>query len=278
MKQRLLLSAVLAGLLAAPSAAQPAAEAVWASGAARFEASLAMSGVKFRPALSAGAPAATSAEREAFLKALDGSATLLRASGFAAAGPTLSADLELASLLDRHLKTRLHYVLNGRHVWFSGAFDRNQKPFVSVLVDGQPVRYFDVKALLNEDQRVSVGGMPFTLSLSANIFHRMKSTIKLASDSTGQNARFSVQDMLDAVAVAGSPVRFSDQTTQFYYSNGIDGVRMFVFIFGDAKDFHVYLVPESLVPSDKLAVFKMFGDKRVGLTRQDGRLRIYENP
>lgn len=278
MKQRPLLAALLAGLLAAPAAAAPAPEAVWASGAARFEASLAMSGVSFRPVQYAGAPRPTAAERDAFLKALDGSATLLRSSEFAATAPTLSADLELAPLLDRHLKTRLHFVLNGRSVWFSGAFDRSQKPFVSVLVDGQAPRYFDVKALLNQDQAVSVGGAPFTLSLSANIFHRMKSTIKLQSDSTGQNARFSVQDMLDAVAVAGSPVRFSDQTVQFYYSNGLDGGRMFVFIFGDAKDFHVYLVPEDMVPADKLAVFSMFGDKRVGLARQDGRLRIYENP
>lgn len=277
MKQLLLRSAAVVGVLAASASAQVAPEALWAAGGARFDAALAVSGARFKPAVPAR-PQPTQADRDAFARDLDRSATLLQASGFQAAAPAQSADLELAPLLDRHLKTRLHYVLNGRHVWFSGAFDRNQKPFVSVLVDGQAVRYFDVKALLNQDQSVSVGGMPFTLSLSANIFHRMKSTLKLQSDSTGQNARFTVQDMLDAVAVAGQPVRFTDQAVQFYYSNGIDGNRMFVFIFGDAKDFHVYLVPENMVPGDKLAVFKMYNDKRVGLTRQDGRLKVYENP
>ena len=39
---------------------------------------------------------------------------------------------------------------------------------------------------------------------------------------------------------------------------------------------HVFLIPEETVPSDKLAVFKVFKDKKIGLQRIDGKLRIYE--
>lgn len=280
MNQLTLRTAVVVAAFSVSAAAQPLPEAFSAAGAARFDAAMAMPGSQFRPTLSGGAPVLTAEEAAGFDKELDDTTSLVRASGFVAAAPALTSQLDLASLLNRHLKTRLHYTLSGRSVWFSGAFDRGQKPFVSVLVDGQAARYFDVKALLNQDQRVFVGGTPYTLSLSANIFHKMKSTISLKNDANSrETARFSVQDMLDAVSAAGEPVNFSDQQYRFYYADGVDGGgRMFVFIYGNTKDFHVYLIPEALVPSDKLGVFKMFNDKRVGLAQQNGRLSVYENP
>ncbi len=280
MNRSMLRTAVLAVALCVPAAAQPGLEALSVTGTARFDAALGLPGAQFRPTSSPGAPALTAAEASDWGQDILGAPSLLRVAAFAAAPSGPAADLDLGALLDRHLKTRLRFTLSGRSVWFSGAFDRGQKPYVSVLVDGAPARYFDVKALLDRDQRVFVGGAPYTLSLSANIFHKMRSVISLKNDANAREAaRFSVQDMLDAVAVAGEPVDFSDQAYRFYFADGIDGGgRMFVFICGSSKDFHVFLVPEALVPGDRLGVFKMFNDKRVGLTRQGGRLLVYENP
>lgn len=285
MNQTIRRAVLLAAALAAPAAAQPSPEMLAASAGARFDAAaFGLAPGQFRP-LGSARPrldAAGTAEWESDMKA---AATLPKPISFQAAAPTAAAELDLAALLNRHLKTSLRYQLSGRTVWFSGAFDRSQKPYVSVLVDGAAPRYFDVKALLDQEQHVSVGGASYTLSLSANIFHRMKSTINLKNDANSREAaRFSVQDMLDAVAAAGQRVALSDQSYQFYYADGLNGgaadpnARMFVFICGSSSDSHVYLIPESLVPSDKIGVFKMFNDKRVGLVNSGGHLKVIENP
>ncbi len=41
---------------------------------------------------------------------------------------------------------------------------------------------------------------------------------------------------------------------------------------------YVPVVPAELVPADKIAVFKMFNNTRVGLVQKDGKLKIHENP
>lgn len=266
---------LLAAALAAPAAAQSAAEAGF--NAAAFGARAAA----FRPTLSAEMPALTPADVEEFKAGLKDSTTLVQAASFRAAGASLVAAVDLAPILNQHLKTSLRFTLGGRTVWFSGAFDRQQNPFVSVLIDGYRPMYFNVKALLDQDQRIAIGSSNYTLSLSANIFHKMKSKINLVNDDNSRDAaRFSVQDMLDAVDAAGRPVALSDQSYKFYYADGVGGSteKMFVFIYGNSHDFHVFLVGENSVPSDKLAVFQMFNGKRVGLAKRDGKLEIYENP
>lgn len=285
MKQTIRRAVLLAAVLAVPAAAQPSAEFLSLSAGARFDAAvLGLTPGQFRPKGSAF-PVPSPAETQIWADDLSRTATNPQPVSFQASAPAAVADLDLASLLNGHLKTRLRYQLSGRTVWFSGAFDKAQKPFVSVLVEGSAPRFFDVKALLNKEQSVSVGGASYTLSLSPNIFHRMKSTINLKNDRNAREAaRFSVQDMLDAVSAAGRTVRLSDQSYQFYYADGLKGgaadpsARMFVFIHGNGSDFHVYLIPENLVPSDRVGVFKMFNDKRVGLVNAGGRLQVYENP
>jgi len=284
MKQTISRAAALAVALVVPAAAQPASEIAAVAGAAHFQSSFGLFAVPFRPTQSPGMPPLTADDKAQWEREL-GERTSMPGAGAlgAAAAPAPAANLDLAALLGRHLKTNLRYALSGRTVWFSGAFDRAQKPYVSVLVDGAAPRYFDVKALLDREQRLSVGGAAYTLSLSPNIFHRMKSTINLKNDSNAREAaRFTVQDMLDAVAAAGEPVRFSDQQYRFYYADGVGAgatsERMFVFIYGGTKDFRVYLVPESAVPTDRLGVFSLFNGKRVGLARRAGRLEVYENP
>lgn len=276
---------VTCAALAAPAGAMTS-EAAWTAGSARFEASvLRMQPGQFRPMGAVGQERLTPDMAEGWTRDLGDTTKILKVTALKAAAAGPSADYDLASSLNRHLKTNLRYTLNGRSVWFSGAFDRAQKPFVAVLIDGYQPVYFDVKALLNQDQRLSIAGQAYTLSLSPNIFHRMKSTINLRADSGRDGAKFSVQDMLDSVAAAGQPLTLSDQAYKFYFADGLSGngaadpsSRMFVFIAGDSKDFHVYLIPEKSVPSDKLGVFEMFNGKRVGLVSRGGRLQVYENP
>jgi hypothetical protein len=272
---------LLAAAVAVPASAQGVSEGFAAAGQAHFQAaSLEAAQGSFRPTLSADAPKLEGAAVEEFMTELRDSASIVRPAAVVAQAAAPAADLDLAALLNRHLKTTLRFQLSGKTVWFSGAFDRQQNPFVSVLVDGAAPLYFNVKALLNTDQHLSVGGVAYTLSLSPNIFHKMKSTINLKNDGNSREvARFSVQDMLDAVEAAGQDVRFSDQASKFYYADGVGGgEHMFVFIFGSSKDFHVFLVPESQVPTDKLGVFTLYKGKRVGLSLAAGKLAVYENP
>jgi hypothetical protein len=282
-RRAVLLTAALALLasLAVPAAAQSGPESLAVAAGARFQAvSLEAASGGFRPTLSAGMPRLDEGAAADFVGELRGSASLLAPASFQSAGAAQAADVELAAAYNRHLKTSLRFQLSGRTVWFSGAFDAAQNPFVSVLVDGSAPLYFNVKALLNADQHLTVGGVRYTLSLSPNIFHKMKSTINLKNDSNSREAaRFSVQDMLDAVSSAGLPVALSGQPYKFYYADGVGAAqRMFVFIYGDSKDFHVFLIPESQVPADRMGVFTLFGGKRVGLSHLGASLRIFENP
>ena len=281
MNQTIRRAVLLAAAFAVPAAAQSSPEFLAVSAGARFQAaSFAAASGAFRPTLSAGAPKLDAVSASTFAGELSDSAEVLKADSFRLASPSPAATLDLAALLNRHLKTSLHFRLSGRNVWFSGAFDAQQNPFVSVLVDGGVPRYFNVKALLNTEQHLSVGGANYTLSLSPNIFHKMKSTINLSNDANSrETARFSVQDMLDAVSAAGQPVAISDQAYKFYYADGVSGGgRMFVFICGGAGDFHVYLIPETAVPADRIGVFAMFNGKRVGLARSSDGLQVYANP
>lgn len=279
-RRAVVLAAALAPL-AVLAAAQTTPESLSAAAGLRFQTvALEAGSMSFRPTLSAGMPRLAQGADEEFLGELHGAASLLTPGSFRTRDAAQSAELDLGPLFNRHLKTSLRYQLSGRTVWFSGAFDAGQNPFVSVLVDGSAPLYFNVKALLHTDQHLNVGGAHYTLSLSPNIFHKMKSTINLKNDANSREAaRFSVQSMLDAVSAAGAPVAVSGQAYKFYYANGVgDGQRMFVFICGGGSDFHVFLIPESRVPADRMGVFALFGGKRVGLSRAGATLRIYENP
>ena len=283
MNQTICRAVLLAAALAVPALAQNGSESAAAAAGARFEtAALAAAPGVFRPTLPAGAPKLDAESASGFIDELIDSIRVLKAESFRISSPAPVATLDLTALLNRHLKTKLRFPLSGRTVWFSGAFDAQQNPFVSVLAGGAAPRYFNVKALLHADQRLSIGGASYTLSLSANIFHRMQSTIILKNDENpGEAARFSVQDMLDAVSAAGRTVELSDQSYKFYYSDGVNGGgRMFVFVYGygDEKDFHVFMVPESAVPSGRVGVFALFDGTRVGLERGSKGLQVYENP
>ncbi len=278
---------VLVAAMAAPAAAQTTPEAFASAGGARFDAALsglASGAFRFRPAAIVP-PAPSRPDASAWESSLRQDSTVLGATGFQTTAAAVAADLELAPLLNAQLKTRLRYQIGGRTVWFGGTFDGNKTAYLSILFDGYQPLYFDVKGLLNGDRAFTVGAARYALSLSPNIFHRMHSRLILKDAGTGQElANFTVQDMLDAITAAGRPVSISGQGYHVYYTDGLNGGRpdpahrLFVFVYGAAQDFHIYLIPEASVPTDKLAVFSMFNGLRVGLSRQDGHLKIYANP
>ena len=94
-----------------------------------------------------------------------------------------------------------------------------------------------------------------------------------------------VKKMLDGVGATGAAATVSGQGYKVFYTDDIKAGRVdktaktITFILTEASgEIHVFLIPAELVPSDKIAVFKMFSNTRVGLMQKDGKLKVYENP
>ncbi len=196
------------------------------------------------------------------------------------------AQLELGGLLNKHLKTTLKFNLGGKDLWISGAFDRDQNAFVSILVDGSEPLFFNVRALLDKEELLAIGTGSYKLSLSPNIINQMESEIVLKNVADRKDREsVTIKEMLDAVSAAGAELKLSDQSYRAFYYDDIKNGRQdktakaFAFILTDAKgEIHAFLVPADLVPSDKAAVFKMYNNKTVGLQQAGGKLQVFENP
>lgn len=200
------------------------------------------------------------------------------------AAAAAKAELDLGSLHNRHLKARLKYVLGGKEVWVSGAFDRQQNAYVSILVDGKSPVFFNVRGLLDKEEQIEIGANKYKVWLSPNIINKMKSEIVLENlANEDEQVRVTIKKMLDAISAAGDEVKLTDQTYKAFYSDDIKdskadpAVKTFAFILTEANgEIHVFLVPAELVPADKIASFKMFNNKQVGLQQIDGKLKVYE--
>lgn len=195
-------------------------------------------------------------------------------------------DIDLAALLNKQLKSSLKYNLGGKDVWISGAFDRQQNAYVSILVDGSDAVFFNVKGLLDKEEAVTAGTAKYKLYLAPNVINQMKSEIILenAADEDDK-VRVTLKKMLEAVGAAGAAVTVGGQSYKVFYTDDIKNGRVdktaktFTFILTEPNgEIHVFLIPADLVPSDKIAVFKMFNNGRVGLVQKDGKLKVYENP
>ncbi|MFI5362918.1 MAG: hypothetical protein ACHQ49_13185 [Elusimicrobiota bacterium] len=280
MNQTIRRAVLLAFAVCAPAAAQSSMESLSASAGERFEAlTFAAASAGFRPAAFSARPRLDEPGAAEVAGELRQSASVLSADSQEDFFSAQSAELDLPSLLNRHLKTSMAYRLSGRTVWFSAAFDASQNAYLSVLVDGAVPVYYNVRALLNNEEHLRIGGVAYTLSLSPNIFHKSKSVLTLKNDANeNEAAHFTVSDMFDAVISAGLPLSLSGQAYRFYYHDGVDGRRMFVFEIGAIKEFHAYLIPEDQVPAGAMGVFTLSGGARVGLTRRGSKLVVYENP
>lgn len=195
-------------------------------------------------------------------------------------------DIDLASLLNKQLKGPLKYSLGGKEVWVSGAFDRQQNAYVSILVDGSEAVFFNVKGLLDKEETVSAGTNKYTLRLSPNVINQMKSEIILENKADEDDmVRITLKKMLEGVGATGAAVTAGGKGYKVFYTDDIKAGRVdktaktITFIHTEASgEIHVFLIPAELVPSDKIAVFKMFANARVGLSQKDGKLKVYENP
>ncbi|MDX6770617.1 MAG: hypothetical protein SF051_13870 [Elusimicrobiota bacterium] len=202
----------------------------------------------------------------------------------AAAAPTVEVDL--ASLLNKQLKTSLKYTVGGKDVWVGGAFDRAQNAFVSILVDGEPAKFYNVRSLLDREQALQLGTASYKMYLAPNVINQMKSEIILENAADEDDKiRITLKKMMDAAGAAGHAVTLGTQAYRVFYTDDVrngqadPSSKVLTFLLVDARgEIHVFLIPAELVPGDKIAVFKMFEDKRVGLTQTGGRLKIYENP
>lgn len=203
-----------------------------------------------------------------------------------ASAPAPASEIELAVLLNKQLKTSLQYALGGKTVWVGGAFDRSQNAYVSILVDGEAPRFFNVRSLLDREQDLAIGTGRYKLFLQPNVINQMRSEIILenAADEDDK-VRITLKRMMDSAGQAGHAVTLGAQAYRVFYSDDVvngqanPANKVFTFLLVDARgEIHVFLIPAELVTSDRIAVFKMFEDKRVGLQQVGGRLRIYENP
>lgn len=280
---------VLALALAVPSAAQAASEALSASASLSFSAAaFAPGAASFRPRGAAGIPRAVqmTAVLDSWDEFLRDHTGVVGEDAAAAGAPTLAADLDLDVLLNKQLKTALRFNMGGKTVWCGGIFDRNQTAYLSVLVDGQPVRYYDVKGIYKHEEKLRIGSNNYKLWLSANIFSKLKSEIVFTNlDDENDETRFNLKKMLSSVADAGALVPLTGQPYRVFYTDGLRGnqadpsARLFTFLMTEPNgDLHVYLIPVELVPADRIAIFKLFADRAVGLSRSGSSLKIYENP
>ncbi len=196
------------------------------------------------------------------------------------------ASIDLPSLLNRQLKSPLKYSLGGKDVWISGAFDRSQNAYVSILVDGSDAVFFNVKGLLDKEESVSAGTAKYKLYLSPNVINQMKSEIVLENAANEDDkVRITLKKMLEGVGAGGAAATVGGQAYKVFYTDDIKAGRVdktaktITFILTEASgEIHVFLIPAELVPSDKVAVFKMFNNARVGMMQKDGKLKVYENP
>ncbi len=195
-------------------------------------------------------------------------------------------DIDLAALLNKQLKSPLKYSLGGKDVWVSGAFDRQQNAYVSVLVDGAEARFFNVRGLLDKEELIVSGTAKYTLRLSPNVINQMKSEIILENQADEDDmVRITLKKMLQGVGATGAAVTAGGKEYKVFYTDDIKAGRVdktaktITFIHTEASgEIHVFLIPAELVPSDKIAVFKMFANARVGLSQKAGKLKVYENP
>ena len=214
-------------------------------------------------------------------------AVLAQLGGEAAPGSAAQVgDIDLSLLLNKQLKSSLKYTLGGKNVWISGAFDREQNAYVSILVEGSPAVFFNVRGLLDKEETVTSGSASYGVYLSPNVINQMKSEIILENKANEDDkVRISLKKMLAAVSETGAPATVSNQAYKVFYTDNIKSGRVdqtaksFTFLLTEASgDIHVFLIPAELVPSDKIAVFKMFANVRVGLQQKGGKLKVFENP
>lgn len=225
--------------------------------------------------------------------AVPGQRSLFESKVAAAEGTVLpqaapAAEADLKALLNSHLKAQLTVTLGGKKTYISGVFDRQQNAFLSIWVEGEasPV-LFNIKGLLEKEGSVSGGGVAYKVYLEANPLQPLKSKIafeKKTDEDDVQTVRLGA--LLNAIEASGQVVSLTGQSYRLFYFNDVQenggsvvlnpNSRTIALILKDGEEMHVFLIPEEAVASDKLSVFKVYKDKKIGVQNAAGKLRIFE--
>lgn len=199
-----------------------------------------------------------------------------------------AAEVDLGSLLNAHLKSQLTVTLGGKAAYIGGVFDRQQNAFLTVWLDGAAAPLvFNIKGLLDKAGSVSAGSASYSLYLEANPLQPLKSKITFenkANEDDVQSVRLG--KLLEAIEASGRLLTLSGQSYRLFYYQDVQedasgaslnpNSRTFALILKEGEEMHVFLIPEETVPADKMAVFKVFKDKRVGLQKDGKTLRVFE--
>ncbi|TBR23042.1 hypothetical protein EPO15_06795 [bacterium] len=202
------------------------------------------------------------------------------------AAPAAEADLK--ALLNSHLKAQLTVTLGGKKTYISGVFDRQQNAFLSIWIEGEaaPV-LFNIKGLMEKEGSVQSGSTGYKVYLEANPLQPLKSKIAFenkANEDDVQTVRLG--NLLNAIEASGQVVALTGQSYRLFYFQDVmesggsvvlnPNSRTIALILKDGDEMHVFLIPEENVASDKLSVFKVYKDKKIGVQNAAGKLRIYE--
>lgn len=201
-------------------------------------------------------------------------------------GAAKVGDIPLSISLNGQLKSALKYNLGGKDVWVSGAFDRQQNAYVSILVDGCDAVFFNLKGLVDRTERITIGTAKYKLYLVRNVISQKKSEVILEdSANSDEKILITLRRLLEAVDAGGAPVLVAGQNYKVFYTDDIKAgqadktAKCFTFILTDVNgDIHVFPIPAELVPSGTMALFTLFAGARVGLLQKDGKLKIYDYP
>ncbi|MBI3552283.1 MAG: hypothetical protein HY077_07175 [Elusimicrobia bacterium] len=229
----------------------------------------------------------------------------LKAGGISSPKPSFQAaalaqptsTVALGALLNRNLRAGLNAKLGGKDVWLSGVFDRgtydkaknayvDPNAYVSLLIEGDAaVRIYNVKDLLTSPQTIAIGSGQFKLKLSPDLSDQLDSEIVVINLANNHKDRISLRDLLNAVGGSGEAFTLGAQVYKVFYYDEVKNGRMdpagklFAFIATDPKgEFHVFMIPGELIPSDRTATFKMLDDKPLGLKKAGDKLLIFANP
>lgn len=215
-------------------------------------------------------------------------AKLASAEGDVAAQGGPAAEADLKALLNAHLKAQLTVTLGGKKTFISGVFDRQQNAFLSIWIEGSasPI-LFNIRGLLDKEGSVQSGSTGYKVYLEANALSPLKSKIAFenkANEDDVQTVRLG--NLLNAIEASGQVVALTGQSYRLFYFSDVQesggnvtlnpNSRTIALILKDGEEMHVFLIPEENVASDKLTVFKVYKDKKIGVQNAAGTLRIYE--
>jgi hypothetical protein len=206
--------------------------------------------------------------------------------GVAAQGQA-AATIDLKTGHNSHFMKTYLTEINGKTVYVSGVFDKDQNAFMSVWVKGDASpQLLNIKGLLDAEGEVNIGGKEYAVEVQANPLKPLRSRINIYDPNGDEESGIRLGALLSKIEAAGTAVTLGGTAYRIFYTDGVKAGpeldpanRLFSIITKDSEgDMHVFLVPESLVPSDKIAIFKLLGGVKAGLRKKDGKLEIYDNP